>query len=339
MSATTTVQPFMLELITLAKTVIMPTMFLVFLGALGLRALIYYTVKREYTFTLEFEKRVNQFLHVDQHHGSRSFFILTKKLLEKTYYEMFELRSVMRRRRVDQVTAPSDRVFLVQEGMANLVRDTLREIKFLKYDGNRPPLMELVKNAFANNACFNRVFGILPVGAFNDFLNIVPGLFIVGGIFGTFLGIMQALPELGAMDVRDPESTKLVMDTFLAKIAFSMSTSTVGILLSVVTTVYNNFLSPERLFIKIVNRFERNLFRLWSRCDQNQLPEQIADFNEHRDPMEALAEMAIDKEISAGDKRSGNPDHLPPPNAPYAPMPPSPQSPPPSGPEAEKKAA
>ncbi len=175
-------------------------------------------------------------------------------------------------------------------------------MKFVKYDGTRPPLIDIVKSIFANNPCFTRVFGIIPVGAFNDMLDIIPGLFIVGGIFGTFLGIMQALPELGAMDIRDPESTKLVMDTFLAKIAFSMSTSTVGIMLSVATTIYNNFLSPERLFTKIVERFERNLYRVWSRCDNNKLPEEIPNFDEHRDAVEALASMSIEKSIAGVEK-------------------------------------
>jgi hypothetical protein len=293
-----TVQPFVLDLIVLTKSIIMPTMFFVFFLSMLLRALIYYTVKREESFAKEFEKRVNQFLAKDEHRGSRSYFILCKKILEKTYYEMFEMRTIMKRRKIDHVMEPSDRIFLVQQGTAHLVRDVQKELKFVKYDGMRPPLTEIVKNVFSSNPCFTRVFGVLPVEAFNDFLNIIPGLFIVGGIFGTFLGIMQALPELGAMDIQNPESTKMVMDTFLAKIAFSMSTSTVGILLSVVMTTYNNFLSPERLFIKVVDRFERNLFRLWSRCDNNQLPEEIPDFDEHRDAIEALASLALDKELA-----------------------------------------
>jgi hypothetical protein len=297
-TAAQTVQPFILSLIVFAKALIMPTMFIVFVLALALRGLIYYTVKREEHFAKEFEKRANALLEAEPHLESRSFFVLCKRLLEKTYYEMFEMRAIMKRRKIDHIMEPGDRIFLVQQGTAYLVRDTLRELKFVKYDGNRPPLIELVKNVFATNPCFTRVFGYLPVSAFNDFLNIVPGLFIVGGIFGTFLGIMQALPELGAMDIRDPESTKLVMDTFLAKIAFSMSTSTVGIMLSVMMTVYNNFLSPERLFVKIVERFERVLFRLWSRCDSNQLPEQIPGFDEHRDPLEAIAAMAVEKGLT-----------------------------------------
>ena len=301
------VTPFVLELIVFTKAIIMPTMFVVFFCAAALRALIYYTVKRNETFAKEFEKRVNQHLDADNHLGSRSYFVICKKLLEKTYYEMFEIRAMMKRRKADHIMEPSDRIFLVQQGTAYLVKDTLKEIKFVKYDGNRPPLVELVKGIFATNPCFSRVFGVLPVGAFNDFLNIIPGLFIVGGIFGTFLGIMQALPELGAMDIKDPESTKLVMDTFLAKIAFSMSTSTVGIMLSVTMTIYNNFLSPERLFIKIVDRMERSLFRLWSRCDNNQLPEQIPNFDEHRDPIEALASLAVEKGITTGGKRTAAP--------------------------------
>ncbi len=301
------VQPFVLQLIVFTKSFIMPTMFLVFGLSLVLRALIYYTVKREEHFAKEFEKRVNQYLEVDEVHESRSFFMTCKKLLEKTYYEMFEIRAMMKRRKADHIMEPSDRIFLVQQGMAYLVRDCLKEFKYVKYDGIRPPLVEMVKGVFANNPCFTRVFGVLPVGPFNDMLNIIPGLFIVGGIFGTFLGIMQALPELGAMDIRDPESTKLVMDTFLAKIAFSMSTSTVGIMLSVAMTVYNNFLSPERLFVKIVDRFERSLFRLWCRCDNNKLPSEIANFDEHRDPIEALASLAVEKGLAPNSKKQPAP--------------------------------
>jgi hypothetical protein len=83
-----------------------------------------------------------------------------------------------------------------------------------------------------------------------------------------------------------------------------MSASTVGIFLSVLMTVYNNFLSPERTFVKVVGRYERNLFRLWSRCDNNRLPQEIADFNENRDPIEALAELSVDKVIAASQHKA-----------------------------------
>jgi hypothetical protein len=296
---TTTVQPFILELINFGKAIMLPLMGAGFLFTIATRALIYYTVKREEAFIKNLEKRVDYYLEQAPVGEARSFYVICKKLLEKTYYEMFVMRSAMRRRKVDYVAEPTDRLFLIQSGCAHITRDTLEEIKYLRYDGNTPPFPELTRTILGNNACFDRLFGIFPIGPLNDMLNLIPGLFIVAGIFGTFLGIMQALPELGSMDIKNPDSTKLVMDTFLAKTAFSMGSSTVGILLSVLSTVYNNFLSPEKLFVRTADRFERMLFRIWLRCENNQLPQQIKSFDEHRDPVEALAEISVDKELTA----------------------------------------
>jgi hypothetical protein len=131
----------------------------------------------------------------------------------------------------------------------------------------------------------------------NDVLNILPGLFVIGGIFGTFLGIMKGLPELSGMNLSDLEQTKLVMDGFLANIAFSMTTSIVGIMCSVGMSMVNTIWSPEKLFVAIVDRFENSLDILWNRSDNNDIPETGLDFNEHRDPSEALAEASLQQEI------------------------------------------
>ncbi len=66
----------------------------------------------------------------------------------------------------------------------------------------------------------------------------MPSIFIVGGIFGTFLGIMKALPELTAMDITNAEASKLVIDVFLIKISFALSTI-LGIVLSIVMSFMN----------------------------------------------------------------------------------------------------
>jgi len=42
-----------------------------------------------------------------------------------------------------------------------------------------------------------------------------------------------------------------------------MAASAVGIFLSVVMTMLNTFLNPERIFIEVVNRFEYALEFLW----------------------------------------------------------------------------
>jgi hypothetical protein len=284
------------QIVVLSTDILMPMMLLVFLFGISLRVLIWFTVSREYWYTYEFSKRVHAFLEDKATRPDASFYVTLKRLMEKTYYELFEVRAKMMRRRPDAVRSLADRLFLIQHGCARLVRDTLKQVKWLRYDGQHPRFLEISKNTFENNGCFNKVFGVLPVSGFNDFLNALPGLFIVGGIFGTFLGIMQALPDLSTMDLTDVEGTKTIMDTFLLKVAYSMSTSIVGIIFSVCQQLLNTALSPEKTFVSTVNRFESSLNELWFRCKNNLLPEDLKDFDEHKDPLEALASEAVEKE-------------------------------------------
>ena len=299
MVATEATSEFMDGIILFVKSTMVYAMIAGFFAAIGLRTLIYYTVKREKWFADEFEKRVAYFLEGDHNSGPHSFYVTVKRLLEKTFYELFEIRGIMKRRRLDYITDPTDRLFLIQHGSAHLVRDTLRQVRFLRYGNDKPDLLAISKAVFQENACFNKVFGVLPVGLFNDVLNVAPGLFIIFGIFGTFLGIMQGLKGLGGMDLTDVEATKIVMDTFLIKISFSMETSAVGILLSVVSTIFNTVVSPEKLFYKTVSKYERCIDTLWHRCENNILPEQMVHFDEHRDPVEALAEISVTKQLAS----------------------------------------
>jgi hypothetical protein len=284
-------------IINFANDLLLPTMVLMFVGGVVLRLLIHYTIKREQWFAKAFEKRVYDYLH---HHRDRkytSFYVTTKMLLEKTYYELFIMRSVLKRRNPDVIMDKSDRIFLVQNGCARLVKDTLKHIQYFRYDMHRPNTKEITAQVFEKNPNFNNVLGYLPIGTFNEILNILPGIFIVGGIFGTFLGIMKALPELGAMDLADIEKTKQVMDHFLLKMSYSMITSILGIILNVAMTFLNALCNPGKVFVDIVERFNNALDTLWNACSDNLLPAEIPDFDEHKDPIEALAEDAVTKEV------------------------------------------
>jgi hypothetical protein len=303
----------------MASNAIAPAMFFIFAGALLLRALIYYTVRREDWFAREFEKRIGSFMEKDNG-GNHSFYVLTKQILERTFYELFEIRGIMKRRKMDYIMSPGDRLFLIHNGAARLVRDTLKQVKFLRYGEQHPKFLEISKSVYANNPCFNKVFGIIPISPCTDFLNSLPGLFVVAGIFGTFLGIMKALPELGGMNLNDVDGTKQIMDLFLLRVSFSMSTSVCGIMLSVLTQVVNVFISPEKLYLDIVNRYELSLEYLWRRCNQNTLPEDIPDFDEHRDPIEALAEFSVARQLAQSEGRPIE-KRLVNPNRPKAPEP------------------
>ena len=108
---------------------------------------------------------------------------------------------------------------------------------------------------------------------------------------------MDGLHSLTAIDIADVEGTQETMNNFLSHVAFSMSTSIVGIILSVSMTFINTIINPEKLFIGIVERFENIFDMLWHRSESNLLPHEIANFDENRDPAEALAELAVQNEI------------------------------------------
>jgi len=275
----------------------MPAMVIFFVAAITMRVLIYYTVKREDWFSKEFAKRVKKFMDARDEKAEQSFYVICKRLLEITYYEVFEVRAIMKRRNPAAIMTVTDRVFLVQPGSARMVTDTLKQVKFLKW-GERPKFLEISNSILRNNPCFNRALGIIPVSVFNDFLNTVPGLFIVGGIFGTFLGIMKALPELGGMNLSDVEGSKLIMDNFLLKISFSMSTSIIGIILSVTMQLCNTFFSCEKVYVSTVERLENQLDTLWNMSASNKLPTEVNHFDAERDPIEVLSEDLISKELN-----------------------------------------
>ncbi len=288
-----------------------PLMLTAFFVGGAFRILIWYTVRRHDWFAQEFEKRVNRFIEGERPGQVQnvSFYSLTKQLLERTFYEAFELRDRMHRRKKDHIDSLGDRVFVIRQGCAWLIRDILKQLKFLKWHDNNPKLINITRATFQQNPCFNRVFGVIPLSSVNDILNILPGMFVIGGIFGTFMGIVSGLPKLGGMNVQDIEMTKTVMDGFLYEVSFAMNSSIIGILFSVLMTFTNTIFSPEKVFVSMIERFENSLDLIWYRSDNNQFPKEGKDFDEHRDPVEALAEESLNSEINKG-ARSRNLDEV-----------------------------
>jgi len=277
-------------------------MFFGFIIGFVARVLIYFTVKRHEWFTSEFIKRVR--IYLDSRKDSTpaaSFYANTKKILEKTYYESFKVRSVMKRRRPDLLLDPMDRWFLVKQGSAWLIHEILRNIRFLK-SGNQPKMHEMTKAMFQANPAYNRIFGIIPVGTLTELTNLLPGLFVIGGILGTFLGIRSALPSLAAIDLEDAAGTKTAISSFLTAITLKMDASIFGVLYSVAFNIINSWLSPERVFVSTVDLFETGLDAIWNISDQNSTQTALPEFDENKDPVEALAAEYLKDEI---DRQTG----------------------------------
>jgi len=280
----------------------------IFLVAAAARWMIYYTVSRHEWFAREFEKRVYKYLDSEENKNASntSFYVLSKKLLEKAYYESFAIRDRKSKESMDHVMSMNDRIFLVKQGCAWMVKDILKQLRYLKWSKETPKLLHITKATLHHNPCFNRLFGIIPMGALNELISILPGLFVVAGVLGTFLGIKSGLVALGGMDLQDLEGTKNIMDSFLHEIGFAMTSSVVGIIFSLALHVVNTSLSPERLFVSLVDRFESTMDLLWYRSDNNVIPENIEKFDETKDPVETLAEDAVNVEFERTKKQFAN---------------------------------
>lgn len=253
-----------------ATDYLMPMLLLGFIFALILRLLITVSIHRQRSFVKEFNKRVHK--DINAHPNSRgSFYHNVKRLLTKTYFESFELRERYKRRGGDRIMSVSDRVFLVQDGVIRVIDDFLKHTRYLRKErGQQPDFHEIANSVFSSNPIFNRVCGLISLSRTNDVLNILPSIFIVGGIFGTFLGIMQALPELTAIDISDAEASKVVIDGFLIKISFALSSSILGIVISIVLSFMNTLLSPSSTYVEIVDMFNSAAEILWNKSDNNE---------------------------------------------------------------------
>jgi hypothetical protein len=273
----------------------------VFLAGVFLRTMIWYTVRRHEWFAREFEKRVAKYVSEEQEGSKRvSFYSVSKKMLERTYYEVFALRDRMHRRKGDSVMSMWDRVFLVKQGCAWLVKDLLKQFRYLKWTEDTPKLQQITKATLHHNPCFNRVFGVIPMVGLNDLLSILPGLFVVAGILGTFIGIAAGLESLGGgMNLQDLENTKNVMDKFLFEISYAMKSSIAGIVFSLAGHIFNVMFSPERVYVSLVDRMENSLDLLWYRSDNNIYDTQEKEFDEHKDPIDSLAEDSVNAEIAS----------------------------------------
>ena len=294
-------------LVEVLKVVHFPAMFIALVGGISLRFLVFHTVKRHAWFGRQFERRVSRFLsgEMSQKRENVSFYVISKRLLENTFYEAFEKRDHALKDKPDQMMPMADRVFLVKMGCAWFVHDLLKQIRFLRYGDQPPKLMAITKNTLGKNPAFNRVLGVVPSVTVNDILNVLPGLFVIGGIFGTFLGVMKGLPELSHMDLDNPEKTKAIMDRFLFDISISMGASITGILFSVIMTIVNTVFSPERVFVEFVDRMENCLDLLWNYAHSNEVPSGLKPFDENADPVEALAAAALSQELESSRSKKG----------------------------------
>lgn len=252
-------------LIALGASNLMAIMIVVFFIGVLLKILMYFLLKAEADFSSGFETRTHRYLNREYQDSGhiRNFHELVAYLLKKTFNESYILRrKQFRKRKEDAKVNTLNKAFLVETGAKTLIEDTLKQTRY--HDtGTAPNFRNISRFVYGSNPYFNKLWGFIPVGLMNNIFTRLPGLFIIGGIFGTFLGISNGLPALKEIDPGDIVAAQATLADFLGSMTFAMYSSVVGIFLSVCFTILNAFTSLESVYLGSVDRYTQSLELLW----------------------------------------------------------------------------
>lgn len=123
-----------------------------------------------------------------------------------------------------------------------------------------PNFNDLTDRILEHDDNWNKVLKIFPIGPISRLIDILPGLFVVFGIFGTFIGISMALPKIAQIDFNNLEASSGILMEFVLSVTYAMKTSIAGILFSL-TTTFINTIAPvsglrKKTYKKVSNTFE-----------------------------------------------------------------------------------
>ena len=264
-----TIQLIINKLLVLSNEYLIPVMCIAFGIGLIAKYSLWFLKRSQLIYAKQIEKKIYVFL-IDKEKTSfeiesskNEFHSLIASLMNTAHLELYEMKIQKMRRKLDYVTSMTDRMFLLIEGSNRLIKDVTMQAKYHDQSNDRPDFDEITSYAVNTNPSYNRLFGIFTNRSLNSLLVLLPGLFVIGGIFGTFVGIMMGLPELTNMDLSDAAMTKKTMDAFLTNIAYSMNTSLVGIVLCVCMNIFNSLFDADDLEDEFYEKLKSCLALTW----------------------------------------------------------------------------
>ncbi len=155
------------------------------------------------------------------------------------------------------------------EGKRSIVHSIRAHVDVLKSEFP-PNFGELADRILDQDRQWKTVSGV-PIEIVSRMLDILPGLFVIGGILGTFIGIATGLPKIGAIDMNHISESSPILASFIDNIAMSMRTSIFGIMFSVAMTVLNTIFPIHTQRIDVEKSVQRCLELIWNRIHGDKL--------------------------------------------------------------------
>lgn len=132
------------------------------------------------------------------------------------------------------------------------------------FDSSHPPnYSEITNRILSQDSNWVKLFGFVPIEGMGRLIDILPSLFIVFGVFGTFVGIAQALPEIAKIDFDNLETSGKILTNFVTSITFAMRTSIAGIMFSLVLTILNTLFPVKGQRVQTVRKLSNCFEAIW----------------------------------------------------------------------------
>lgn len=132
------------------------------------------------------------------------------------------------------------------------------------FKGVHPPdFAEVTDRIMEKDEHWLKLYGYIKIDKISRLIDALPGMFIVLGIFGTFIGISNALPQIANIDFNNIESSSGVLSSFVLDVTFAMKTSIAGILCSLCLSLVNTLYPITQMRDQIATKFETSLENLW----------------------------------------------------------------------------
>ncbi len=147
------------------------------------KLILFYLKRGTLYFTSEFGVRVKRYLRGEyQEVVDKKFADVVRYLVNKTYYDIYELRRQNQRRRFDTTKVFLDSLFLLDDGAQTFFDDIADQASYIG-DSEQVDWNKFIGYVFARNPVFNHMFGIIPIRLVNAIYRLLPwALLSLGGI-------------------------------------------------------------------------------------------------------------------------------------------------------------
>ncbi len=169
------------------------------------------------------------------------------------------------------------------------------------YNNKTPPnFTELTYRIMDQDTHWSKLMGRLPIDGLSRLIDVLPSIFIVLGVFGTFIGISMALPEIAKIDFSNIDGSGQTLTNFVVNVTFAMKTSIAGIFFSLVLTFLNTLYPIKTMRHRIFKKVEVCLQMLWYHIQSDSNKEDKEDrriFKEMLSTLKSISSQMEDKNL------------------------------------------